>query len=260
MRQGFSLIELSIGLVIIGLITGGILAGQSLMQASELRSVITDLDKYKNATISFRQKYDALPGDFAAAEATWGTAHATDATCITTPSTTIVTCNGDENGFINSAARSNERFRFWQHLKNAGLIEGNYDGIAHGATANAATTANAPQGRIGTSLWHINWFGALSGSTIFFDGNYDNAFQFGGAFVDYDPATPIFKPEHAWNIDAKVDDGKPALGKVVVRAQGGFNTCTTAAAAASTNLNADYLLSGQALTCSLVFRNYLQRS
>ncbi|MBN8544389.1 MAG: prepilin-type N-terminal cleavage/methylation domain-containing protein [Alphaproteobacteria bacterium] len=260
MRKGFSLIELSIGLVIIGLIVGGIMAGQSLIRAAEVRSVMTDFDKYKSASLQFRQKYDALPGDFANAEATWGTAHATDATCVTTASTTPLTCNGDENGQITTAVRSNERFRYWQHLANAGFIEGQYIGIQQGTTANGATTANVPSGRLKTSLWHVNWFGNLSGSTIWFDGSYDNGFQYGGQTLNFDPAQPIFKPEEAWNIDTKIDDGKPATGKLVVRAQGGFNTCTTAAAGASTNLAADYLLSGTTLTCSLTFRNHLLKN
>lgn len=260
MRKGFSLVELSIVLVILGLLAGGILMGQSLLRAAELRSVATDLEKYKNATIAFRQKYDALPGDFANAEATWGTADATDATCVTTASVTSLTCNGDEDGTIRSALRSNERFRFWQHLANAGLIQGQFDGIQHGTTVSAATTENVPSGRIKTSLWHINWFGNLTGSTIWFDGSYDNAFQYGGQTTNYDPAMPVFKPEEAWNVDSKIDDGKPATGKVVVRAQGGFNTCTTAAAGASTTLTADYLFSGTTLTCSLTFRNYFVKN
>jgi prepilin-type N-terminal cleavage/methylation domain-containing protein len=62
-QRGFSLVELSIVLVILGLLTGGILAGQSLIRAAELRSITTQFNQYVSATQSFRDKYMALPGD-----------------------------------------------------------------------------------------------------------------------------------------------------------------------------------------------------
>ena len=80
-RSGFSLVELSIVLVILGLLTGGILAGQSLIRAAELRSVATESQRYMAALNSFRDKYFALPGDMANATAFWGAQNATPATC-----------------------------------------------------------------------------------------------------------------------------------------------------------------------------------
>ena len=72
MRSGFSLVELSIVLVILGLLTGGILAGQNLIRAAELRSVTTQFQNYHAAVMTFRDKYFALPGDMANAEDFWG--------------------------------------------------------------------------------------------------------------------------------------------------------------------------------------------
>lgn len=126
-EKAFSLVELSIVLVILGLLTGGILTGQSLIRASELRSVATDLQRYQAAVHTFRDKYFALPGDMPNATRFWGVQHATPATCITTASTTALTCNGDGNGQV--ADTTYEAFRFWQHLANAGLIEGSYSGV-----------------------------------------------------------------------------------------------------------------------------------
>ena len=71
-RSAFSLVELSIVLVILGLLTGGILSGQSLIRAAELRSVTTEYSRYTAATYSFRDKYFALPGDMSNAESFWG--------------------------------------------------------------------------------------------------------------------------------------------------------------------------------------------
>jgi len=62
-RSAFTLVELSIVLVILGLLVGGTLTGQSLIHAAELRSVVKDYEKYKTAMHVFEDKYFALPGD-----------------------------------------------------------------------------------------------------------------------------------------------------------------------------------------------------
>src|ERR1700744_2868548 len=65
LQQGFTLIELSIVLVIIGLIVGGILVGQDLIRAAETRAQISQIEKYNSAVNTFRGKFGALPGDMA---------------------------------------------------------------------------------------------------------------------------------------------------------------------------------------------------
>src|ERR1700753_450898 len=65
MRQGFTLIELSIVLVIIGLIVGGILVGQDLIKAAEVRAQISQIEKYNSAGNTFRGKFGGIPGDLA---------------------------------------------------------------------------------------------------------------------------------------------------------------------------------------------------
>jgi len=72
--SGFSLVELSIVLVILGLLTGGILGGQALIRAAELRAVTTEYDRWVTATRTFQDKYFALPGDMTNATAFWGSA------------------------------------------------------------------------------------------------------------------------------------------------------------------------------------------
>jgi len=71
-RSGFTLIELSIVLVVIGLIVGGVIAGQSLMRSSQLQSIISDQAKYVEAAKQFREKYGFWPGDFPNATTSWG--------------------------------------------------------------------------------------------------------------------------------------------------------------------------------------------
>lgn len=62
-RGGFTLIEMSIVLVIIGLIVGGVLVGQSLIAAAGIRATITQIEKYNQAANTFTGKYGYLPGD-----------------------------------------------------------------------------------------------------------------------------------------------------------------------------------------------------
>src|ERR1700735_3583176 len=68
-ERGFTLIELSIVLVIIGLIVGGILVGQDLIKAAETRAQISQIEKYNSAVNTFRGKFGGLPGDLAVSTA-----------------------------------------------------------------------------------------------------------------------------------------------------------------------------------------------
>src|ERR1700691_726671 len=69
-QSGFTLIELSIVLVIIGLIVGGVLVGQDLIRAAEVRATISQIEKYNTAVNTFRGKYNnSIPGDMNSANA-----------------------------------------------------------------------------------------------------------------------------------------------------------------------------------------------
>ena len=107
MKKGFSLVELSIVLVILGLLTGGILTGQTLIRAAELRSVNADVQRFQAATRTFQSKYFAFAGDMRNATDFWGAADGNDGLgddCYAIDSTILAdaaqTCNGDGNGEI----------------------------------------------------------------------------------------------------------------------------------------------------------------
>ncbi|MFZ4540837.1 MAG: type II secretion system protein [Rickettsiales bacterium] len=252
-KQAFSLVELSIVLVILGLITGAVLVGTSMVRAAQLRNVVTQTERFINAAKIFRDQYGALPGDITNAQGYWGVAHAVAATCITTSSSTAVTCNGDGNGMIDVSTGSNERYRFWQHLANAGLIEGQFTGISASGNTFTSTATNSPAGKINASLWYAaNWL-SLSGDGNRFDGAYNNVLEFGGIVATNEPANVVFSPTELGSIDKKTDDGKPAQGKLVMR--GVFASCTNGANSAA--LTADYLLSSDnnQPACAAVWTN-----
>src|SRR5437763_7869808 len=117
--QGFTLLELSIVLVIIGLLIGGIFVGQSLIHTAQINAVISEFNRYQTAVQNFKQQYQALPGDMNNATSFWGSAGGTgaDATCFNTLSNTAATCNGNGDGSIQtSVSLWDEVYRAWQHL------------------------------------------------------------------------------------------------------------------------------------------------
>lgn len=187
-HSGFTLIELSIVLVIIGLIAGGILVGQTLIHQAQVNKVITDLQKYMRAAQTFRTKYDALPGDFANATQVWGTA--SDCNTFGTATTgQAATCNGNGNGVVgpgmnygasycpNTVAGggaltndglcvNREQFTFWQQLANAGMIEGQYSGAVAGGTQYGGGNGPNPGVNVPDSGYNVASF---SGCCLFSD-------------------------------------------------------------------------------------------
>ena len=110
-RQAFSLVELSIVLVILGLLTGGILTGQNLIRAAELRSVTTQFQAFHTASMTFRDKYFAMPGDMRNATDFWGSAGGSGTIgdgCEAAAGSGTQTCNGDNDGMIDGASDPSE--------------------------------------------------------------------------------------------------------------------------------------------------------
>lgn len=252
MQKAFSLVELSIVLVILGLLTGGILAGQNLIRAAELRRVSTDLNKYETAIYTFRDKYFALPGDFKDATKFWTAANAAPTTCRTTSSTTTATCDGNGDGVINSVDGNttfSERFHAWKHLANAGLIEGSYTGVTGADSAEDTDPGvNSPLSKITNAGPSLSYLGtALASNASWFEGDYSRVIHFGGDSTGSNIAA-VFSPEEQWNIDTKMDDGRPGIG--AIRSIESFTNCNTTTVAAT----AEYNLSDSGKHCSIIYR------
>lgn len=220
MKKAFSLVELSIVLVILGLLTGGILAGQSLIRAAELRSATADFQRFTASMYVFRDKCLALPGDMNNAQLFWGVQHATPGTCATTASSTTATCNGDGNGRIqNGSGPFQEEYRAWQHLANAGLIEGHYTGVPDTGPNKPVPGTNVPASKLGDAAWSIAYaditYLSGSGASYWGPAQDGNTMFFGGVNGDLTRDNDILKPEEAWNIDTKLDDGLPGSGRIL---------------------------------------------
>lgn len=260
MKKGFSLVELSIVLVILGLLVGGVLTGQSLIRAAELRSVTTEFTRYTTAMGSFRDKYFALPGDMTNAQSFWGVG----AACPGISSTAVGgACNGNGDGVLaTGAATSNEIFGAWEQLALAGLIEGTYTGNSGDTTAANQTAiigTNVPRSKMGNAGWTLFWFGTVAISDVNWpDGSYGNVFIFGTNSPSNLTQGTALKPEEAWNIDTKLDDGRPATGTVVSpEFAGGTGTvhCSNLAASAVASVAAAaYSLTNSGTNCALAFK------
>lgn len=248
-KHGFSLVELSIVLVILGLLTGGILLGKNLVRAAELRSINTQFGSYITAINLFKETYSALPGDMKNATSYWGIAAGTgsDATCQSFASTGKETCNGDGNGQIDNGA--NEMFRFWQHLANAGLIEGSYTGTRGTISAyHHVSGTNSPRSKFSSATWGTRYYHTTAAGSIF-NIIHDSHMSFGGLDGNGWPHAPAITIEEVWNLDSKFDDGKPAQGAF---SSGIWSGCTNAANRDA--VTADYNLSTpNSLLCSVYY-------
>lgn len=163
------------------------------------------------------------------------------------------TCNGNGSGALNNpthASRTGEIFGFWQHLANAGLIEGNYTGIAgSGSPTDTVLGTNAPSSRISTAGWTA-FASSYTGNGTFTDGDYANNLLFGVDDSTSHTYRPALKPEEAWSLDTKMDDGKPQQGKLWAI---WWDQCSTAAS--SSDMNGNYDLALNTVFCALAFRN-----
>ena len=136
-QVGFTLIELAIVLVIIGLLLGGVLKGQELINSAKVKNMAADFKNMSLYIYGYQDKFKALPGDDSAA-----VAHV------------AATAAGDSNGKIegawNSAVVADESAKFCEHVRLAGLAPGST--VIAGATAiSGFSPTNADGGRIGVS-------------------------------------------------------------------------------------------------------------
>lgn len=257
--RGFSLVELSIVLVILGLLTGGILAGQSLIRAAELRAVSTEYNRYVTAGQTFRDKYFAVPGDFREATKFWNL-QVVGSNCVSnhglSTTGTPGACDGNGNGTVTYSSgvanEANEAFQFWRHLAHAGLIEGTYSGIA-GPTVNyhsviTGSNANIPVSRISGAGYMIFTYTAGAGHPQWFEGPYSNVFFFGTQATNSYTSGRVLTSTEAWNLDTKMDDGKPARGSVRAWVPARDPNCTD-----GPTLEANYLLTSSGIACTMTF-------
>ncbi len=255
--RGFSLIELAVSIVIIGLLVGGISGGSKLLAQAELRAMISQMDQIKADYNSFKLEYNAVPGDMVDASvffsncATGGVGNAN--------------CNGNGDGYVTAnqgnvfdgATNGDEPVKFFRHLNLSGINTqggatslpsnysfGNYSNTQYfpkgkitGSSINVATVDN---GNLSTSWSSPVICGFSNGVGQYLDSNFPvNTTVVFAVKADFPTTVAGAMPALlAHNIDRKVDDGDSS-GGVAIGANTGkvrtLNDLTAANACVSTN-------------------------
>ncbi len=195
-QSGFTLIELAIVLVIIGLLLGGVLKGQELVVEARIKNVIGDLNGVSSAIFSYQDRYRAVPGDDLGAAARWAAAPAA--------------INGDGNGIlaglynaVNAVpAAGQETNLFWDHLRRSGFVAG-----AGGLPPN-----NAAGGIVGVQTGD-NLGGTVLATAV------AGATGFSGTIV----CLTNLPDKIAIAVDTKLDDGVANTGTIRGQLQAGPN-------------------------------------
>jgi prepilin-type N-terminal cleavage/methylation domain-containing protein len=225
--RGFTLVELSIVLIIIGLIVGGVVAGQSMIHSAELNAVIKDIAKVKISMNMFRDKYDYPPGDMPNATDYW-------------PSISV---NGNGDGFIKQTSWYGESLEAWEHMKLAGFKFNCKCNGNDGSETDQVPGSNLPQSPFKDSGY---WFRDPSSVSVPFENGIANLLQFGRENYTLALSRGSVNPADAKHIDNKMDDGIANSGSVFAEtASDASSTCRSPASV--------YTLSNDARDCVLRF-------
>lgn len=234
LQSGFSLVELAVVLVILGLLAGGITAGSALIKGAQLRAIASEVENFNSSLSAFKLQFQKYPGDLNNAASFWAAA-----SCPGIPAGGM---NGNGNNKIEFlvAAGAIESYTAWCHLSLAGLNTGTYTG-APVALATAPTLGTmVPTAKIENAGYVINWGGFGMGTT--------NNLILSGPVTNMATApSGVIAPRDAANIDGKKDDGVANTGSIrgIQGAGAAANTCVLATGAYA------LLLSG--LDCAMAF-------
>jgi len=182
-QRGFTLVEIAIVLIIIGLLLGAVLKGQEMIEQSKIKRVINDFNAISAAVMTYKDRYGNLPGDDPNAATRWPAAAGRAAAA-----------NGNGDGVIGGTLAqvltggANESGYAWQHLRLSGLVGGDV------ATAGTAQTPERTP------------FGSNYGL-----GSAGNAFGLGTQAPIFCASLPAKAAEA---LDKQLDDGNPQSGNI----------------------------------------------
>ncbi len=201
-QSGFTLIEIAIVLVIIGLLLGGVLKGQELINSAKVKNLATDFKNVPIYIYGYQDKYKALPGDDINVGIHLGAS--------AVPATTTATLgNGIINGTWDATTTASESYVFWQHIRMAGFGPGSTDT----SVAASYRPTNAVGGFIGVT-------NSLTDNPII------------GMVGTYIVCSDAIPGKFAKQLDTTLDDGNTETGSVQVTAagtsSGGTSVATTA--------------------------------
>ncbi len=271
LRNGFTLLEVTMVLSVVALIVAGLLTTRSLIRTSQIQAVVGQYQEYSSAVKNFKTKFHALPGDFAGATALWGAS--TNCPVGSTAATGTQTCNGNGNGIIEIDSTRYEHLAAWRHLGISGFINQNFTGNTFGSTTcnmDIKGGVTSPISKLKGATWNI---GANTAGTAYTTGAAGDqyfsmnactnqptmhALWLGGSLQDDNGQAescsqsqiPVFTGAEAYEMDVKFDDKKAKAGKM--RAQYN-NTATYETCDDPASTSGGYRVNATGLNCSLVF-------
>lgn len=218
---GFTLLELSLALVIIGLLVGGILGGKELIRAAAIRKQIKQVETYTLAYNLFKQKYKCIPGDCPKAADFFPGAENGNG------NNKLESTGAAESTALDTSSDSEfdlEKAEFFDQLRDAELIPRDYSTVSEGYPE---TTLAPGKGFVAASDFnpavafppYVNQFTSQS-KTYFAMGEWDVGlyFSIGDPEADWgwkNDKIGLFTPFDMYAIDTKMDDGNPQTGKLL---------------------------------------------
>lgn len=216
--SGFTLVELAIVLVIIGLLVGGVLAGQELINQAKIRSVIRQVSEMDVAANTFRAKYGKIPGDFNRASM-YGINHPKDSGTANLALTVNSGNNGNGDGLLqdstgkigyeSGALPDGEMLNIFVMLSNTELIKGTFtqtDGCS-GGTCNTTIGTGIPVTALNDGMMVLTEM--ATNRFVYALGVLNNL-----TILDPDSMGNTMTTEMAFALDSKLDDGNPMTGAV----------------------------------------------
>ncbi len=251
-KSAFSLIELSIVLIIIGLLIAGITGGASLIKSSELRSIMGEARGYAVAVNSFFTQYDQYPGDAS----------------INVGSSSAFTGDRDNKmEYVNDASTPMaEGLDAWFDLKDIGAIDlalTPFGTVSNPAITKRVPVTDIPGSKIKGAGWAFDYnttslqnVVVLTGTTDDWATSKDLVNATAAGSVANNLSAEIISAPDAFSIDSKIDDGKANSGNVqAVNNNSADASACTNGLLASAAVAADYrVTNGAKKTCVLTFR------
>ena len=238
-KTGYTIVEISTVVVIIGILIGGLGVYQRIIKTSAAMAVVNEFGQFKIAINSFYNIYNGLPGDIPNASTLWPSCDGTPANC-----------NGNNNGVINTSATllTDEAARMWQQLFAAGLVSYKYTGV-HVAASDCIMGTNCPASKYSPNGWSIY-------STILYTTATASVGLYLAGYVS-NTATATISNYDAVFIDSKIDDGVPKSGKVLSEwsddAAGNAGTGVAAGTGCVTGASNVYNFTSTAGKCAMQF-------
>lgn len=254
--KGFTLIELSIVLVVIGLVVGGVLVGRDLIRSSEIHSFMSEKQRLDTAVNTFKGKYSCTPGDCPNATTFFGLDPEGCAENVYGSTPKTQTCNGNGNGLIRNLVvvgddLEREVYWFWQHLSAASLWPGVYRGSYLLSTTDPVKDRIYPGVGIDPKFFYYagaggNFQGYLGEEVTSATTLWESAFS---------GRHGLLTPFEMLNLDKKYDDGRPSTGKMQAMDDEWLEGCTISAAHGPDAPwpDSEYDLSQPARNCLVIF-------